>query len=132
MNKNKKIFISVLGLVLAVVVLALLYFNLKPQPKDAGGDKTITVTVVYEDKSSSDFTIKTNEDYLSQALLQEKLIEGSQSEWGLYVTTVNGVTADDSKHQYWALYIGEEYATTGVDSTPVNDGDVFRLVLETY
>ena len=132
MNKNKKIFISVLGLVLAVVVLALLYFNLKPQPKDAGGDKTITVTVVYEDKSSSDFTIKTNEDYLSQALLQEKLIEGSQSEWGLYVTTVNGVTADDSKHQYWALYIGDEYATTGVDSTPVNDGDVFRLVLETY
>ncbi|MGN1187894.1 MAG: DUF4430 domain-containing protein [Lachnospiraceae bacterium] len=132
MNKNKKIILGVLGLALAVVVLALLYINLRPQPKDAGGDKTITVTVVYEDKSSNDFTIKTNEDYLSGALLQEKLIEGSQSEWGLYVTTVNGVTADDSKHQYWALYIGDEYASTGVDSTPVNDGDSFRLVLETY
>lgn len=132
MNKNKKIFLSVLGLALAVVVLALLYINLRPQPKDAGGEKTITVTAVYEDKSSKDFTISTNEDYLGAALLQEGLIEGSESEWGLYVTTVNNVKADDSKHQYWALYIGDEYASTGVDSTPVNDGDTFRLVLETY
>lgn len=132
MNKNKKIILSVLGLALAVVVLALLYINLRPQPKDAGGDKTITVTVVYEDKSSNDFTISTNEDYLGAALLQEGLIEGSESEWGLYVTTVSNVKADDSKHQYWALYIGDEYASTGVDSTPVNDGDTFRLVLETY
>lgn len=132
MNKNKKIILGVLGLALAVVVLALLYINLRPQPKDAGGDKTITVTVVYEDKSSDDFTISTNEDYLSAALLQEGLIEGGESEWGLYVTTVNKVKADDSKHQYWALYIGDEYASTGVDSTPVNNGDTFRLVLETY
>lgn len=53
-------------------------------------------------------------------------------EWGLYVKTVDGVTADDSAHQYWALYIGNEYAQTGVDSTPVNDGDTFKLALETY
>lgn len=132
MNKNKKIILSVLGLALAVVVLALLYINLRPQPKDAGGKKNLTVTVVYEDKSSKDFTINTNEDYLGAALLQEGLIEGSESEWGLYVTTVNGMKAEDSKHQYWALYIGDEYASTGVDSTPVNDGDTFRLVLETY
>lgn len=131
-KKNKKILFGVLGLVVAVVVLALLYINLRPQPKDAGGNKTITLTVVYADTSTKDFTIKTNEDYLRGALEQENLIAGDESEWGLYVKTVDGVTADDAAHQYWALYIGDDYASTGVDSTPVNDGDTFKLSLETY
>ncbi len=131
-KKNKKILFGVLGLVVAVVVLALLYINLRPQPKDAGGNKTITLTVVYADASTKDFTIKTDEDYLRGALEQENLIAGDESEWGLYVKTVDGVTADDSAHQYWALYIGDDYASTGVDSTPVNDGDTFKLALETY
>ncbi len=131
-KKNKKILFGVLGLVVAVVVLALLYINLRPQPKDAGGNKTITLTVVYADTSTKDFTIKTNEDYLRGALEQENLIAGDESEWGLYVKTVDGVTADDAAHQYWALYIGDDYASTGVDSTPVNDGDTFKLALETY
>ena len=39
-KKNKNILFGVLGLVVAVVVLALLYFNFRPQPKDAGGSKT--------------------------------------------------------------------------------------------
>ena len=29
---------------------------------------------------------------------------------------------------YWAIYVGEEYGMTGVDETPVNDGDAFSLV----
>lgn len=131
-KKNKQILFGVLGLVVAVVVLALVYFNLKAKPKDEGGNKTITLTVVYADASTKDFTIKTNEDYLRGALEQENLIAGDESEWGLYVKTVDGVTADDAAHQYWALYINDDYASTGVDTTPVNDGDTFKLALETY
>ena len=131
-KKNKQILFGVLGLVVAVVVLALVYFGFKAKPKDAGGNKTITLTVVYADASTKDFTIKTNEDYLRGALEQENLIAGDESEWGLYVKTVDGVTADDAAHQYWALYINDDYASTGVDTTPVNDGDTFKLALETY
>ena len=131
-KKNKKILFGVLGLVVAVVAVALLYIKLRLQQKDAGGNKTITLTVVYADASTKDFTIKTDEDYLRGALEQDNLIAGDESEWGLYVKTVDGVTADDSAHQYWALYIGDDYASTGVDSTPVNDGDTFKLALETY
>ncbi len=130
-KKNKQILFGVLGLVAAVVVLALIYFNLKPQPKDAGGNKTITLTVVYADESTKDFTIKTNEDYLRGALEQENLIEGGEASWGWFVETVDGVTAD-STHEYWALYINDDYASTGVDTTPVNDGDHFKLMLEQY
>ena len=120
-KKNKKILFGVLGLVVAVVVLALLYINFRPQPKDAGGSKTITLTVVFADESTKEFTIKTNEDFLRGALEQENLIAG-----------VDGVTADDSANQYWALYIGDDYSQTGVDTTPVNDGDSFKFVIESY
>jgi hypothetical protein len=33
----------------------------------------------------------------------------------------------ETDNAYWSLYIGQEYATTGLSDTPVNDGDVFKL-----
>lgn len=131
-KKNKGILFGVIGLVVAVAVMALLYFCLRPKTNDAGGSKKITVTVVYADKTSKDFTYKTDLDWLGELLLNEKLIEGSNGEWGLYVTTVDGITASDDAHEYWALYIGEEYSMTGFDTTPINDGDHFSIKLETY
>ena len=131
-KKNKKILFGVIGLVAAIVVLALLYIAFRPKPEDVGGKKTITVTVVYEDKSTKDFTIKTNEDWLRGALEQEKLISGSESEWGLYVTVVDGVEVDADKNQWWAFYLGDEMLMTGVDTTPVNDGDHFNIILDVY
>ena len=54
---------------------------------------------------------------------------GEEGPYGLTISAVDGETADWNVDQsYWALYIGEEYATTGADSTPVNDGDGFKLV----
>ena len=53
----------------------------------------------------------------------------TSDEYGLMITTVDGETADWNVDQsYWALYIGQEYASTGADTTPVNDGDSFGLV----
>ena len=44
------------------------------------------------------------------------------------ISTVDGELADWNVDQgYWALYIGEEYATTGIDLTPIHDGDSFSL-----
>ena len=59
------------------------------------------------------------------------LIAGDESEYGLYVKTVNGVTADyDKDRTYWAFYVNGEYANTGVDSTPVEDGAVYSFRIE--
>ena len=35
---------------------------------------------------------------------------------------------DVYKRQYWAFYVGDEYASLGVDQTPIADGDSFSLV----
>ena len=46
----------------------------------------------------------------------------------LYVKTVNGITLDyDKDKMYWAFYINGEYAMTGVDSTPIEEGAVYAF-----
>ena len=133
MNKKTKLTVfGIIGLVVAVVAMALIYFAFAPKPDDIGGTKKITVTVVYEDKSEKDFQITTSEDYLRGALEKEKLIAGDDSEYGLFVKTVDGVEIDSSKNQWWAFYLNDEMLTTGVDTTPVNDGDHFTIALEVY
>lgn len=60
---------------------------------------------------------------MRQALEEENLIEGEESTYGLWVITVAGRTADNSKEEWWALYKNGEFSMTGVDDTPLEDGD---------
>ena len=124
---NKKIWLAVAALVVAVAVVLGIYFVTRPAPQQGG--KTITVQVVLLEGEPSDFTIQTNEEYLRGALESIDLIEGSESEYGLFVTTVNGVTVDDSKQQWWCFTQDGEMLMTGVDTTPIADGDHFEITL---
>lgn len=77
-------------------------------------------------------TVNTDEETVGAALLKLNVIQGEDSEYGLYVKTVNGVTADYEKDQtYWSFYIDGEYAQTGVGMTAVNDGSTYKLAIET-
>ena len=45
--------------------------------------------------------------------------------------TVNGITADyDTDGVYWAFYVNDEYATSGVDVTEITEGDSYALKVE--
>ena len=102
-------------------------------PKAQEGSKTITVNIDHLAGEDKTYTIRTGEEYLRGALEQENLIEGTESEYGLYVTTVDGVAADDAKRQWWCFNDGEgNMLNTGVDTTPIADGDAFQIVLSTY
>lgn len=92
----------------------------------------ITVTVVFADQTTKDYSYTTSEFYLGALLTADGLIEGYDSDWGLYVTTVDGIVASDEAHEYWALYVNDEYSMTGFDTTPLNNGDHFTIALETY
>lgn len=125
--KNKKIILALVALVVILGILAGVYFATRPATSQ--GAKTFTVTVVHGDGSSKDFTYHTDEEFLGTVLQSEGLIQGENGEFGLFIHTVDGETADYTVDgSYWALFVGEEYATTGIDSTPVHDGSVFRLV----
>jgi len=94
----------------------------------AGISFTVTVTDLSGSETTFDYTSEAAT--VGEALLAEGLIAGDDSEYGLYITSVNGITADWDKEQtYWAFYIDGEYATTGVDSTEIEEGKVYSFVL---
>lgn len=125
--KNKKTIVAVVALVVVAALMLGAYLFLKPET--TAGSKTITVTVTHADGSSKDFTYHTDAEYLGEVILSEGLVEGEDGPYGLVINAVDGEAASWEENQsYWALFVGEEYATTGADSTPVNDGDVFKLV----
>ncbi len=95
------------------------------------GASQFTFTVVDKDGVEMQFIIHTDKETVGEALLELELIAGDESEYGLYVKTVNGITADyDTDGTYWAFYINDEYAPTGVDATAVTEGAVYAFKVE--
>lgn len=127
MKKNTKLIVAVIALV--VVIAALLCVYAFTRPETSQGAKTFTVEVVHADGSTKTFEYHTDEEYLGAVLLAEGLIAGEESQYGLTIITVDGEDAVwETDNAYWAIMVNGEYGTNGVDTTPVNDGDVFQLV----
>lgn len=86
-------------------------------------------TVVDQDGAETNFDITSDKNNLKEILDAEGLIGGSDSQYGFFVTEVNGVTADDSKQEWWCLTKNGEDWTYGVSDTTVEDGDKFEFTL---
>ena len=124
--KNKKTILSVVALVLVVAVFVGVYLLTRPEVSQ--GSKAITVTVVHKDGTEKVFSYRTDEAYLGPVLVKEGLIVMDDAQSGMF-STVDGVKLIWERDKaYWALYIGEEYGMTGVNDTPIADGDSFKLV----
>ncbi|MBD5396274.1 MAG: DUF4430 domain-containing protein [Lachnospiraceae bacterium] len=95
------------------------------------GSTKFNFTVVDKDGNETQFEIHTDKETVGEALMELELIAGEESEYGLYVKTVNGITADyDKDGVYWAFYVNDEYAATGVDSTTITEGDSYSFKVE--
>lgn len=127
-QKKRTLTIALVALVLAAALLVV-YFVTREEP--VSGDKEITVQIVYDDMDRT-VTIDTDQEYLGDALQQEGLIAGEESEYGLYITQVDGRTADESQQEWWCITRdGGQQVNTGADSTVIEDGDKFELTLQT-
>lgn len=101
------------------------------QVKELGEGATQFTFIVNNGKEETEFLINTDKKTVGEALLELELIAGDQSEYGLYVKSVNGVTADyDKDGTYWAFYIDGEYAQTGVDATEIKAGATYTFKVE--
>lgn len=95
------------------------------------GNTEFTLIVTKSDGASKTYSVKTDEETVGAALVKLGLISGEQGAYGLYVKTVDGVTADyDVDGTYWSFYIDGEYALTGVDSTKITSGCKYELKIE--
>ena len=99
------------------------------KPKVVGDGATVFQFIAVDlEGNQSLFEVHTDEETVGAALLALELIAGDQGDYGLYVKTVNGITLDwDTHGKYWALYIGDEYSLTGVDSVAIEAGATYTM-----
>lgn len=91
----------------------------------------VSVTDSIEQSLIGSFEVYTDKNNVGDALLEYGLIAGEDSEYGLYVKTVNGVTADyDTDGTYWAFYVNGDMSSTGVSETPVEDEASYMFQIE--
>lgn len=127
MQKNKKLILAAVIVVVLIAALAVIFALTRPETHQ--GSKTITVEVIHKDESAKTFTYHTDAEYLGEVLLSEGLVKGDESEYGLFITEVDGEAADYSVDGgWWAIYQDGQMTSTGADTTPVADGDSFSLV----
>lgn len=132
---------------------------------------TFTLTACGETETAGAKVVESTDDYvvieagttggsLEDALKAlsdagELTYDGSESEYGYYLTSVNGREADASANEYWAIYTtlgvydGVEYsnpeygtynymltpcssASYGVSGLPMVEGELYVIVLESY
>lgn len=128
-TSNKKIVIAAVALVVVAAVFAEIYFVLSP--KAAEGSKSITIEVVDDQTNSTMYEVNTDAEYLGDAIRETEglTVEGTESEYGLMVDTVNGIVADyNTNGAYWAFYVNGEYCNYGMDEQPILDGEEYQIV----
>ncbi len=110
--------------------------NLSSAPKTSNdsvtkigeGSTEFNFTVIDGEGNETKFLVSTDKEFVGEALLDAKLIEGEESEFGLYVKKVNGITADyDVDGTYWSFEINGQYASSGVDTTKINPEDTYNF-----
>lgn len=127
MKQKKKALLGLAVLLCAAALLAGIYLTFRPQTQQ--GAKTVTVEVIAAGETVQTHTIHTDAEYLRGALEQEKMVGGEESAYGLFLLTVDGITADDAKQEWWCVTKEGGQVDTGVDATPIADGDHFELTL---
>ena len=111
---------KLLSLILVLVLCLSLAACGASAPAADSGDKHFTVTVVHGDGSEKVLTYTSGEDYLGAVLSAEGVIKGNAGPYGLEITEVDGEEAIyDRDKAYWAVYVGDEYALSGIDTTPI-------------
>ena len=116
------------GFLIVLCIAAGVLFHIN-KPETTAGAKEINVVVIHADQTENTFTYQTDAEYLADVLLENELVDGDMGSYGLFITTVDGETADDSKQQWWCITKGGEQVNSGADALPITEGDQFELTL---
>ncbi len=84
--------------------------------------------VIDKDGNLTGFEIHTDKTTVGDALQEVELISGEEGAYGLYVKSVNGITADYSVDgTWWEFFVGEQSSVTGVDLTEIEAGATYAF-----
>ena len=144
--KNKKLIIGMaIGLAILIAAFATTFFIQEGKRNEKLNDTgssvsdnadaneqeskmSISVTIVYKDKTQKIFDIKTNEKYLSDALFQEGLVTKEEHNGSGMYTVIDGVKADYSVDQSWWCVTKDGAMTNyGMDDLILSNGDKYEI-----
>jgi hypothetical protein len=99
-------------------------------PTEIGeGQNSFHFEVITEEKESYFWIVHTNETMVGDALLEHDLVQGDITEFGLFVTEINGIVADfDDGGAFWAFYIDGDFAMTGAMETEIEPDTTYAFV----
>ncbi len=127
MKNNKKVALLAGAFLVVAVVFGMVFFALRPTGSE--GTKDFTLEVILADGSSTEHKISTDAEFVGEALVEEGLLAGTMGDYGMFITAVNGITANEANQEWWCLTIGGESSLYGVDQVPVTDGGHYELTL---
>ena len=118
------------GLIIGLIALAVIcgagwLLNYYVMPKGEEGAKTIQVQVVHSDQSAKDLEYHTDAAYLGEVLKAEKLVEGEEGQYGLFITAADGESVEGT--DWWCITKDGEMLNTSADQTPIEDGEHYEL-----
>lgn len=90
-----------------------------PNPDAVKETVSFTVDVIHKDGSKKSFPVSSDAVSLAQALLDEKLISGDESAYGLFVSTVDGEKAESG---WWKLLVNGKDAMSGASGITPEEG----------
>ena len=106
-----------------------------PSSEAATGQKTVTIQVEQDGKVTLEKQVASD-----LATLEELMVERAEelgatltdSEYGKFVSGMNGYVADSAKNEYFEFLVDGEPAQVGIGSTELADGAVYLFRLATY
>lgn len=127
-NKRNVAIVIIAAVLVVMGVVYGLFAN-----KTSAGSKSVTVAVVDDQGAKTEYSCKTDAEYLLDVLEELETdgltVSGEDSSYGLMVDTVNGLRADyEADGAYWYFYVNGEACMNGVSTEPVHDGDAFEIV----
>jgi hypothetical protein len=128
---------KIIAVVLVVVVFALLYAGYQAflAPKGTEGSKEVTIQVVVEKENIDEtLTFKTDHEFLTDLIKEEKEKLGASydsTEYGTMITGMMNYSADPNS-EFFLFQVNGEDSMVGTDDTPIQDGDTYKFVLGTF
>lgn len=112
------------------VLLAILVCWAATGPTALESVKELTVNVEHSDGTTFLLEFKTTARYLAEALEPYELIDGIDTETGLYITEVDGESAAGYNGRSWVWVINGDQSELPIESQPVEDGDSITFYTE--
>lgn len=121
--KKKSAVIAIVAFLVICIAAVAIYVSTRQQPQE--GTKSVTIEVVYPDGEHKNFDIKTDAEFLSDALVEAGLVSEEEK---AFFSTVDGVTADWSENQsWWCITKDGEECMSGAAELALADGDHYEI-----